>query len=109
MVEVARFTGKRFVHVFNRQYSAIPYPGTVADEMTSHDGQIHVLNVLSKRASEKLVRDAAAQGGGCDDRPSRVHAGPWDWKPSSGRMILEVAKRWDTRGAIRWLLGVRCS
>jgi dihydroflavonol-4-reductase len=20
--------------------------------------------------------------------------GPWDWKPSSGRMILEVAKRW---------------
>ncbi len=94
MVEVTRFTGKRFVHVSTVNTLAIPYPGTVADEMTSHDGQIPCTYVLSKRASEKLVRDAAAQGVDAMIVHPGFMLGPWDWKPSSGRMILEVAKRW---------------
>ncbi len=32
------------------------------------------------------------QGARRGDRQSRVHARPWDWKPSSGRMLLEVAR-----------------
>ncbi len=50
--------------------------------------------VASKRAGVEVVHAGVARG----LRSLIVHPGfmlgPWDWKPSSGRMIVEVAKTW---------------
>ena len=69
----------------------------VADEETPLDnagGQIPCSYVQSKRAAMEEVRRGVAGG----LRASIVHPGfmlgPWDWKPSSGRMILALAKNW---------------
>ena len=94
MIEVARVLGKRLVHVSTVNTLAIPNSGAKADETTELDGQVPCTYVLSKRASEKLVREASAQGVQAMVVHPGFMLGPWDWKPSSGRMILEVAKRW---------------
>lgn len=48
--------------------------------------------VISKTEAEQVVRDAAGKG----LKASIVHPGfmlgPYDWKPSSGRMMLEISK-----------------
>ncbi len=48
--------------------------------------------VISKTEAEQVVRDATANG----LRATIVHPGfmlgPYDWKPSSGRMMLEISK-----------------
>jgi len=68
-----------------------------ANEETPLDyagGQVPCSYVVSKRASIDEVRDGVRQG----LRASIVHPGfmlgPWDWKPSSGRMMLELSRNW---------------
>ena len=68
-----------------------------ADEETPLDnagGQIPSAYVLSKKAGCEEVRKLVAKG----LRAVLVHpgfmCGPWDWKPSSGRMMLEIARKW---------------
>ncbi len=52
-----------------------------------------VTYVVTKREAERVVEEAFASG----LRGAIVHPGfmlgPWDWKPSSGRMFLEVTQR----------------
>ncbi|QDT09184.1 NAD-dependent epimerase/dehydratase family protein [Planctomycetes bacterium K23_9] len=69
----------------------------IADEETSLDhagGQVPCSYIVSKRAGVAEVLKGVSQG----LRASIVHPGfmlgPWDWKPSSGRMILELARNW---------------
>lgn len=69
-------------------------PGrTVRNEDSERKGQVPSTYVLSKQASEKVVVDSVSQN---DLNASIVHPGfmlgPWDWKPSSGRMIQAIAK-----------------
>ncbi|MEM9643451.1 MAG: HpnA protein, partial [Planctomycetota bacterium] len=66
-----------------------------ADETTPVDhlgGQVPCSYVVSKRSGLEVVRAEVEKG----LRASIVHPGfmlgPWDWKPSSGRMILEVGR-----------------
>lgn len=64
-----------------------------ADETTApRPSEGGVAYVDSKRAADAVVRRAVA--GGLD--AVLVHPtfmiGPWDWRPSSGRMLLEVAR-----------------
>ena len=70
---------------------------SVANEETPLEnagGQVPCSYVQSKRAAMDEVRQGVAKG----LRASIVHPGfmlgPWDWKPSSGRMILELARNW---------------
>ena len=76
---------------------AVATKTTTATEDTSLDnagGQVECSYVTSKRASVNEVKQAVGQG----LRASIVHPGfmlgPWDWKPSSGRMMVELAKNW---------------
>lgn len=85
------------VHVGTVDTLAVGSRGDVADETTELDrngGKIPCSYILSKRAGVDEVLVGV-------DRKLRsviVHPGfmlgPWDWKPSSGRMIVEVVKAW---------------
>jgi dihydroflavonol-4-reductase len=73
---------------------AIPMPKSVADETTPWDGQVPCAYVISKRAADQAMIDAVQRGlYGTIVHPGFM-LGPWDWKPSSGRMILELHRRW---------------
>lgn len=70
---------------------------TPADETTPVDsggGKVPCSYVVSKKAGVDVVRRLLPRG----LRAAIVHPGfmlgPWDWKPSSGRMIREVARAW---------------
>lgn len=94
VVEVARKNLSRLVHVSTVNTLAIGNREGTVDEESRHDGQVPCTYVLSKRASEQVVVDAIRDGlEGVIVHPGFM-LGPWDWKPSSGRMILEVGKLW---------------
>ncbi|WP_338093081.1 NAD-dependent epimerase/dehydratase family protein [Rubripirellula obstinata] len=85
------------VHIGTVDTLAVGSRGEVADETTELDrngGKIPCSYIVSKRAGVEEVLAGV-------DRKLRsviVHPGfmlgPWDWKPSSGRMIVEVVKAW---------------
>lgn len=93
VARVARQGGLRMVHVSTTNTLAIGQPNAPADESTDGDGQIASTYVVTKRSGEAAVEREIAGG----LHASIVHPGfmmgPWDWKPSSGRMLLQVARR----------------
>ncbi|MEM9586733.1 MAG: NAD-dependent epimerase/dehydratase family protein [Planctomycetota bacterium] len=89
---------RRFIHVGSVNTMAIGAADQPSDESTPHEdlaGQIPCSYVVSKKAGVTAVMDRVKQG----LRATLVHPGfmlgPWDWKPSSGRMVYEVARRWQ--------------
>ena len=79
--------GIKFIHVSTVNTLAVGAKGTIADEDTLGDGQIPCTYVVTKRAAETLAVDAAAAGQNVVIVHPGFMLGPWDWKPSSGRMI----------------------
>ena len=69
-------------------------PSNESTPITSSTQNVPCSYVVSKTASVKEVLDGVSRG----LRATIVHPGfmlgPWDWKPSSGRMIVEVSKAW---------------
>jgi dihydroflavonol-4-reductase len=96
MVDAARTHHKPMVYVSTVNTLAIGQPEAPSNENTPGDGQIPSTYVLTKRAAEQVVSAAMA---GADNplQATIVHPGfmlgPNDWKPSSGRMIVELAHR----------------
>lgn len=64
-----------------------------ADEETARPGITACPYVTSKRAAEELVLEYVASGLDAVIVNPGFMLGPWDWRPSSGRMMLEVATR----------------
>ncbi len=88
---------RKLVHVGTVNTLAIGTRDAPSNETTPLDhagGQIPCSYVVSKRAGVAEVQRGIDQG----LRALVVHPGfmlgPWDWKPSSGRMILEVGRSW---------------
>jgi len=88
---------RKLVHVGTVDTLAVGTRDSPADESTPLDnagGKTPCSYVLSKRAGVDVVLSAVKQG----LRAVIVHPGfmlgPWDWKPSSGRMMLEVGRSW---------------
>lgn len=88
---------RKLVHVGTVDTLAVGTHDRPADESTPLDnagGKTPCSYVLSKRAGVDVVLSAVKQG----LRAVIVHPGfmlgPWDWKPSSGRMMLEVGRSW---------------
>ncbi|MEO1524176.1 MAG: NAD-dependent epimerase/dehydratase family protein [Planctomycetota bacterium] len=89
--------GKKLVHIGTVNTLAVGGRRTFADEQTPLDhlgGQIPCAYVQSKRASVTEVKSAVAAGLNAVILHPGFMLGPWDWKPSSGRMMWEVAKSW---------------
>lgn len=87
----------RLLHIGTVNTQAIGSPDATADETTPLDnqgGQIECSYVRSKRAGNEEVHRGIQRG----LRAVLLHPGfmlgPWDWKPSSGRMLLEVGQAW---------------
>lgn len=91
VAEAARREGVRLVHVSSVNALGLTGDGTPADEETPFGNTIECPYVVTKRDAERVVLDAVARGlDGVILNPVFM-LGPWDWKPSSGRMLLEVA------------------
>lgn len=88
---------RTLVHVGTVNTLGIATRDTVADETTPLDfagGQIPCSYVLSKRAGNDVVLSGVRQGLNAALVHPGFMLGPWDWKPSSGRMLIEVSKAW---------------
>lgn len=63
-----------------------------ADEETPLAGHLDCPYVLTKREAEQVVLGLVAQGLDAVVVNPAFMIGPWDWKPSSGRMLLAVGR-----------------
>lgn len=89
---VARASGARLVHVSSVNALGLGRLDNPATEETALPGAIHCPYVVTKRAGEAAVRKEMEQGLSAVIVNPGFMLGPWDWKPSSGKMLLEVAR-----------------
>ncbi len=90
--EAARRAGARMIHVSTVDAIACGTPEKPADETSSRLPSVLCPYVVTKRAAEEEVLRLVADGlEGVIVNPGCMF-GPWDWKPSSGRMLLAVSR-----------------
>ncbi|WP_146525866.1 NAD-dependent epimerase/dehydratase family protein [Novipirellula artificiosorum] len=97
IVEACLAHDRKMVHVGTVDAVAIGSRDQPSDEttpITRATQQVPCSYVVSKRAGVDEVAKGVQRG----LRAAIVHPGfmlgPWDWKPSSGRMIVEVSRVW---------------
>lgn len=88
----AKDEGIRMVHVSSVDALGLGTRAEPAHEETPPVGSIPCPYVVTKRGAEKVLLEVVAQGLDAVIVNPVYMFGPWDWKPSSGRMLLEVAK-----------------
>ena len=88
----ARRAGARLVHVSSVDAMGLLPHGQASDEETPVAGGVLCPYVVTKREAEQVVLAEIAQGLDATIVNPAYMIGPWDWKPSSGRMLLEVAR-----------------
>ncbi len=77
--------GSRLIHVSTSDTVASSAHGEPADETASFDATHTTAYSVSKWEAEALAADAVIVNPG-------FLLGPWDWKPSSGRMLLAISR-----------------
>ena len=89
----ARDANARMVHVSSVDTLGVGSPDSIADEESPREGKVLCSYVLTKCEAERAFLEEVSRGlEGIVVNPGFMF-GPWDWKPSSGRMLLEVARR----------------
>ncbi len=83
----------KLVHVSSTNALGVGSPEVPATEETPRVGQIRCPYTLTKQESEEIVLEFVRTGLHATIVNPGFMLGPWDWKPSSGRMVLEVARR----------------
>jgi dihydroflavonol-4-reductase len=87
--------GKRMVHVGTVNTMALATEGVPSDEetvITKINSQVPCAYVASKIASVEVVNERVAKGLDAVFVHPGFMLGPYDWKPSSGRMLLELGR-----------------
>ena len=84
--------GARLVHVSTVDTMGLAKRGQMADEDTPADPRMRCHYIVTKRAGEQVVLDAVNRGLDAVIVNPTYMLGPWDWKPSSGRMLLHIAR-----------------
>lgn len=92
VAETARREGARLIHVSSVNALGLTGDGTPADEETPFGNTVECPYVVTKREAERAVLDEVDRGLDAVIINPVFMLGPWDWKPSSGRMLLEVAQ-----------------
>jgi dihydroflavonol-4-reductase len=87
----ARQVAARLVHVSSVDALGLGRRGQPADEDAPRGGEILCPYVVTKRDAEQVVQEQVAQGLDAVIVNPGFLLGPWDWKPSSGRMLLQIA------------------
>jgi dihydroflavonol-4-reductase len=93
LAKACRQHGVRLLHVSTVNTLPISTPQRIIDEESSGDGQIPCTYVVTKKEADRQVEAELAEGLDAVWVHPGFMLGPWDWKPSSGRMFLEVAHR----------------
>ena len=90
VAQAARTVGARLCHVSSVDALGISHDGP-ADEDTPIEGTIDCPYVVTKREAEGVVGEEVSLGLDAVIVNPTYMLGRWDWKPSSGRMLLAVA------------------
>src|SRR5262245_38606710 len=88
----ARGAGVRLVHVSAINALGLGRLDQPADEETPLPGIVECGYVVTKREAEQVVLEEVARGLDAVIVNPGCMLGPWDWKPSSGKMLLAVTK-----------------
>ncbi|HUY36356.1 MAG TPA: NAD-dependent epimerase/dehydratase family protein [Pirellulales bacterium] len=92
LAAAAREVGARLVHVSTVDAMGYGTRAKPADEDTPLNGHVACPYVVTKREAEHVVLEQVELGLDAVIVNPAFMLGPWDWKPSSGRMLLAVAK-----------------
>ncbi len=92
VAQAAREAGARLVYVSSINALGLGDLHAPADEDTPLPGIVECPYVQSKRQAEWVVLEECSRGLHASIVNPSLMFGPWDWKPSSGQMLLEVAK-----------------
>jgi dihydroflavonol-4-reductase len=92
VAEAARDEGVRLVHVSAINALGLGRLDQPADEESALEGIVPVPYVVTKRQAEQVVLGLVSQGLDAVIVNPGCMFGPWDWKPSSGKMLLAVAR-----------------
>lgn len=84
----ARGTGARLVHVSSINALGLGRIDQPADEETALPGIVECPYVVTKREAERVVLREVEKGLWATIVNPSLMLGPWDWKPSSGKMFL---------------------
>ena len=95
IVNAALRHSKPMIHISTVNTLAIGQRDQPANEQTSGDGQIASTYVVSKRAAQQVVDQGIVDGLQATSVYPGFMLAPFDWKPSSGRMIVEIQKRYS--------------
>lgn len=93
IARAARQAGARLVHVSTVNALGIGSVNKPADEMTPLGNEVRCGYVVSKQAAEQEVLKEVSNGLSAIIVNPGFMLGPWDWKPSSGRLLLNVHQR----------------
>ncbi|MHC4405044.1 MAG: NAD-dependent epimerase/dehydratase family protein [Planctomycetota bacterium] len=92
VAEAARAASVRMIHVSSVDALGVRSVEEPADEQTPVNHRVRCNYVITKREAEQVVLEEVERGlDGVIVNPGFM-LGPWDWKPSSGQMLLEVAR-----------------
>jgi dihydroflavonol-4-reductase len=92
IARAARQAGARLVHVSTVDTMGRGTRAQPADEDTPLGRHIECPYVVTKREAEQVVLGLAADGLDAVVVNPAFMIGPWDWKPSSGRMLLAIGR-----------------
>jgi len=95
IADAALMCSKRMVHVGTVNTLALATGGIPSNEdtvITTSNAQVPCAYVASKRASVDVVMSRVAKGLDAVIVHPGFMLGPYDWKPSSGRMMLELGR-----------------
>ncbi|MBM4002210.1 MAG: NAD-dependent epimerase/dehydratase family protein [Planctomycetes bacterium] len=93
IVDAALAAKARMIHVSTVNALGLGTATEPATETTPAGGAIECGYVTSKRLAEQLVARAMQEGLSATIVNPGFVLGPWDWKPSSGKMLLQVHHR----------------
>jgi len=92
VARAARRHGARLVHVSAINALGLGRLEQPADEESALEGIVPCPYVVTKRQAEEVVLDEVGQGLNAVIVNPGCMFGPWDWKPSSGKMLLAVTR-----------------
>lgn len=84
----------RLVHVSTISTLGVGWPDRAAHEEHADPNVFRCPYVDSKKAGEQIVASFIKQGLEATIVHPGYLLGPWDWKPSSGKMLVDVVRRW---------------
>lgn len=92
VAQAVRRYGGRLIHVSSSDALGLGTLKEPADEDSPLAEHGDCCYTITKREAEQVIREEIAQGLHAVIVNPGFMLGPWDWKPSSGRMLLEVAR-----------------